>query len=77
MKKQLRGKSPMELARIAGYVVQNILEERKQTSRNLGKSFAYWVKAYGPKTTNASDDRVCKPLRIPPQPSQAPSMWPS
>ncbi|KAF2792604.1 hypothetical protein K505DRAFT_375922 [Melanomma pulvis-pyrius CBS 109.77] len=41
----------MELARIAGYVVQNILEERKQTSRNLGKSFAYWVKAYGPKVS--------------------------
>ena len=42
-------KLPTELARIAGSVVQEILSERQEAGKNLGKSFTYWVKSCGPK----------------------------
>ncbi|KAF2706243.1 nagb/rpia/CoA transferase-like protein [Pleomassaria siparia CBS 279.74] len=52
-------KSPPELARIAAFVIQGILNQRAHADTNLGKSFTYWVKAFAPKSTTTTSTTSC------------------
>jgi hypothetical protein len=47
MEKSVSVKTPKELSSIAGWTVQKLLEEREGAGIRLGKTFTFWVKAYG------------------------------
>jgi hypothetical protein len=54
MGKSIFVKTPKELSSIAGWTIQKLLKEREGAGIRLGKTFTFWVKAYGPRVSISS-----------------------